>query len=105
MSRKPRQGPGHNEQNRQTRESRSKSRMLHAGREGHFRYDVEEVLVKSGMEPEEWRPFLQTLWTQGSRQGIDEARDWVREQAAEGRIDHDVEKQVLDLVRQYSTTR
>ncbi len=79
--------------------------MLHAGREAHFRYDVEEVLVGAGMEPEEWRPFLQTLWAQGSRQGIDEARAWVKEQASEGRISGDVEKAVLDLVRKYSTTR
>lgn len=79
--------------------------MLHAGREGHFRFDIEEVLVGSGMEPEEWRPFLQTLWAQGTRLGIDDARDWVREQTAEGRIDAEVEKKVLDLVRRYSTTR
>ncbi len=79
--------------------------MLHAGREAHFRYDVEQILIEVGMEPEEWRPFLQTLWAQGTRQGIDEARTWVKEQTAEGKITAEVERAVLDLVRKYSTSR
>lgn len=102
---KRRQGPGHNEQNKQTRESRARNKMLDARREAHFRYDVEEVLVGAGMETEEWRPFLQTLWAMGSRQGLDEAKEWVKEQTAEGRITDSVEEQVLRLARRYSTVR
>ncbi len=102
---KRRQGPGHNEQNKQNRESRSRSVMLDGSREGHFRYDVEEVLVNAGLEPEEWRPFLQTLWAQGSRNGIDEAKDWVDDQIDEGRVDEETGKKVKQLVQRYRTVR
>lgn len=102
---KRRIGPGHNEQNKQTRESRQRSKMLDASRENHFRYDIQELLVGAGLEEEEWRPFLQTLWAQGFRNGIDEAREWVHEQVEEERIPADLEKPVLDLVRKYSTVR
>lgn len=102
---KRRIGPGHNEQNKQNRESRSRSKMLDARREAHFRYDVEELLVNAGMEPEEWRPFLQTLWAQGNRQGMEEAQEWLAEQVAEGRIDGDLQKDVWALCKKYSTYR
>ncbi len=102
---KRRQGPGHNEANKQTRESRARTKMIDARRESHFRYDVEELLVASGMEPEEWRPFLQTLWAQGNRQGLDEAKDWLKTQVDEGRIDEPLENRVWNLVKKYSTYR
>lgn len=99
MGRKRRVGPGHNEANRQSKESRSKSKMLNAGKEAHFRYDVEQILVEDAeMEPEIWRPFLQTLWTQGSRQGIEEAKEWVKLQESDGVISHDVRNKILNLI-------
>lgn len=102
---KRRQGPGHNEQNKQTRESRQRSRMLDGSRENHFRYDMEQLMAGAGQEAEEWRPFLQTLWARGSRQGLDEAREWLHEQVEEGRIDAEMESRVLGLMRKYSTVR
>ncbi len=105
MSRNRRQGPGHNEANRQTRESRQKAKMLDTGREAHFRYDVEELLVATGMAPEEWRPFLQTLWIKGSRTDLDEARDFLDDCVKDGRIDDDMRAKILPLIRRYSTFR
>jgi hypothetical protein len=105
MARNRRQGPGHNEANRQTRESRQKEKMLNGSREAHFRFDVEERLAADGMSTEDIRPFLQTLWTQGARNSTDAAREWLRVQVAEGRIDHDTYDRIDDLVRRYSTVR
>jgi hypothetical protein len=102
---KRRQGPGHNEANKQNRESRSRSVMLDGSREGHFRYDVEEVLVEAGLEPEEWRPFLQTVWAQGSRNGIDEAKNWVNEQVTEGKVPEATGSRVKQLIQRYRTVR
>lgn len=105
MSRNRRIGPGHNEANKQNRESRSRDRMLDTGRESHFRYDVEELLVTNGMTPEEWRPFLQTLWTKGSRESIDEAKEWVDEQIKLGRVDEETGTKVKQFVQRYRTVR
>lgn len=98
VSKNPRRGPGHNEQNKQSRESRSKQPMLNESKEAHFRYDVEQILVESGMPAEEWRPFLQTLWARGTRLGVDEAKDWLSEQKQEGAIGDDVHNDIVRLV-------
>lgn len=105
MRRNRRIGPGHNEANRQTRESRQRDRMLDTGREAHFRYDVEELLVTYGMPPEEWRPFLQTLWTKGSRESIDDAKEWVDEQLKLAKVDDETATKVKQLVQRYRTLR
>lgn len=102
---KRRMGPGHNETNKQNRESRSRSKMLDASREAHFRYDIEELLSEAGWDAEDWRPFLQTLWAQGNRQGMDEAQDWLNVQADEGKIDDDLGEKIWALCKKYSTYR
>jgi hypothetical protein len=105
MSRNRRIGPGHNEANRQTRESRQREKMLDTGRESHFRFDIEELLVTAGLTPEEWRPFLQTLWTKGSRDGLDEAKAWVDEQIELDRVDAETGTKVKQYVQRYRTVR
>ncbi len=79
--------------------------MLNAAKEDHFRYDVEQILVDAGMAPEVWRPFLQTLWTRGTRGGIDEAKEWLKEQVDEGLIDSTTHEQVRRLVERARTVR
>lgn len=79
--------------------------MLDAGREAHFRYDVEEILTKAGMEPEDLRPFLQMLWTKGSRNNIDEAQDWLKEQVDIGRVSSDDASAIKRFIKKYSTVR
>ena len=102
----PRRGPGHNEQNRQSRESRQTGRMLHAGQETRFRYYLEQILIEQGgMAGEEARPFIQGLWTQGARNGIPEAKEYVRGKAEEGFLTPDQEQEILRLVDRYSTRR
>ncbi|MBW3581986.1 MAG: hypothetical protein KY455_02710 [Euryarchaeota archaeon] len=95
----------HNEANRQTRESRQRSNMLHKGRENYFRYDVEDLLRAHELPEERVLPIAQTLLSKGSRLGINEARDYVREKAAEGIYGPEVEKKLLALINQYSVYR
>lgn len=104
-ARKKRQGPGHNEQNRRTKESRDRSKMLDSGREPYFRYDVEELLADKGKEPEEVRPFLQAIWTQGSRNDIEAALEFAKEKEDEGFLDPDTRQKIEIYVKKYSTWR
>lgn len=103
--RKRRQGPGHNEANRRTRASKQRSRLLDGGREPHFRYEIEELLAAKGKEPEEVRPFLQALWTQGSRKSTDDATDFVQEKQEEGFLDDETSAQIERYIQKYSTWR
>lgn len=102
----PRRGPGHNEQNRHTRESRQTSKMLDGSQETRFRYFLEEILIEqNGMEPENARPFIQQLWTQGNRNGTDEAKDWLFDKLNEGVVDKDTSDRILQLINKYSRYR
>lgn len=103
--RKRRQGPGHNEANRRTSESRQKTRMLDSGVEHKFRYYSEELLNEAGIEPETWRPFLQTLWTRGSRQGLDEARVYLDQAVDEGIIPPELRRDLRQIIDRYSIVR
>lgn len=100
-----RRGPGHNEANRRTKESRTRAKMLDAGRENHFRFDSEQILEESGMEPEDWRPLLQTIWARGSRDSVDDAKAWLRERQDEGELDGDTAKKLTQIISQYATYR
>lgn len=103
--RKARQGPGHNEANRRTSESRQRSPLLDERVEHKFRYYAEEMLMEADVEPELWRPFLQTLWTRGSRQGVDEAKEYLDTAREEGIVDDDLHQGIAKLIRKYRTMR
>jgi len=79
--------------------------MLDGGVEHKFRYYSEELLNERGVEPETWRPFLQTLWTRGSRQSIEEAKDFLESAVDEGVIPQDLEEPLMQIIDRYSTIR
>jgi hypothetical protein len=80
--------------------------MLDGGQETRFRYYMEQILIEErSMEPEEARPFIQGLWTQGTRNGLDEAKTWLKERIAEGIVEADAQKPILSLMDQYSRWR
>jgi hypothetical protein len=102
----PRRGPGHNEQNRQNRESRQTAKMLDGSQETRFRYFLEEILIEqNGMQPENARPFIQQLWTQGNRNSTDEAKVWLRTKVDEGVVDKDTSDRIVQLINRYSRYR
>ena len=80
--------------------------MLDGAQEPRFRYYMEEILIEQNhMEPENARPFIQQLWTQGFRNGTDEAREWVKEKEDEGVIDEETRQRILQLINKYSRYR
>jgi hypothetical protein len=79
--------------------------MLDAGIEHRFRYFAEQAFAAKAMEPELWRPFLQNVWARGSRQGVEEARAYVHERREDGLLDEDLERRMLQLIRDHSTMR
>ncbi len=103
--RKARQGPGHNEANRRTSESRGKGKFLDERLEHEFRFYSEEALEEAEIAPETWRPFLQTMWIRGSRNGIDEAKEFLDSALDEGIITDDVHAAIKRLIRRYTTVR
>ncbi len=80
--------------------------MLHQGKEDYFRYDVREILEGDlSMEEETWRPIVQSLYTQGSRNSIKEAKLWLNEKAVELEIPEDAVKKIKGIFDQYATWR
>ncbi|MDX1611865.1 MAG: hypothetical protein R3185_05810 [Candidatus Thermoplasmatota archaeon] len=81
-------------------------KMLDMGREDYFRYDAEQILNQAPLDEDHQKAFLQQIVARGSRQGIDEARDFIREKCdEEGLIDADARDQLIRLVGRYSTYR
>ncbi len=100
-----RRGPGHNEANKATEESRSRERMIHQGKEDYFRYDAREILEGAGMDEEMWRPIIQTLYAQGSRNSIKEAKLWLDEKATELGIGGEEVRGLKKILDSYSKWR
>ncbi len=98
-------GPTHNEANRTNPESRSKEKMLDEGKRDYFRYYVKEVLDQLNIDEEQQRPFIQSLWSNGSRFTVKEAREFAREKVQEGFIDADAGKRIDRIIEQYSKWR
>lgn len=80
--------------------------MLDGGQETRFRYYMEEILIEQHqMEPENARPFIQQLWTQGFRNSTDDAYDWLQEKQDEGLVDDEAVGAIKALIKKYSRWR
>lgn len=98
-------GPGHNEANRQTRESRSRDRMLNLGRENHFRYDLEMIVQDSSVEEEKQLSLRQMIVTKASRLGIPETKFYLDEKVDEGILEKETANEIKRLLDKYATYR
>ncbi len=97
--------PKHNQQNRQTRESRSRSRLLDKGKQNYFKYDLEDILGRSTTPAEMHGSIIQTLWSKGTRDGVDAAREFLKEKHDEGSVDDETRRFIDKAIERYSTTR
>lgn len=95
----------HNQQNRQTRESRSRGKLLDKGKQNYFRYDLEDILRTSPTPPEFHASIIQTLWAKGTRDGVDECRAFLREKQGEGLVDDETTQAILKVIRDMTTVR
>ncbi len=104
-NRRPADQPGHNEYNRQTARSRQRARMLDAGRETFFRYDVDDVLKASPIQPERAPAIAASIVTKAVRLGVDDARVYIKEKGTEGVYDQDTQAKLLRLLDRYTILR
>ncbi|HVL49614.1 MAG TPA: CxxC-x17-CxxC domain-containing protein [Candidatus Thermoplasmatota archaeon] len=86
--------------------SAPKKRMLSQGRKAHFVYDVLEVLTREGqMAEEQRRAFVEMLFTRGSRQSTEAARDFLAEKQGDETVTPVEAARIDRLLEQYSFRR
>lgn len=101
-------GPGRAEGGRDggfRRENNDRRRMLDLRREGHFKYDLKEVLMGSSLPPEQITAFAATVFSKGSRQSTGEAKDWVTSKLTENLITKAERDAINTLLDRYSKWR
>lgn len=82
-----------------------RKRMLDISREGHFKFDLREVLARSSLPPEQIPAFLATVHSKGSRQSTMDAKDWVTQKLAEKLITQPERDAINTLIDRYSKWR
>ena len=79
--------------------------MLDLRREGHFKYDLREILGRSSLPPESIASFAATIFSKGSRQSTVEAKDWVTTKLNEQVITKTERDAINTLIDRYSKFR
>lgn len=79
--------------------------MLDLRREGHFKYDLKELLANSSMPADKIAPFAATLISKGSRLSTGEAKDWVTSKLEENLITKPERDAINTLLDRYSKWR
>lgn len=82
-----------------------RKRMLDISREGHFKYDLRDVLSKSSLPAEQIHAFAATIFSKGSRQSTVEAKDWVTAKLNENVITKAERDAINTLIDRYSKFR
>jgi len=82
-----------------------RKRMLDISREGHFKYDLKEALLRSALPPEQVAGFLATVFSKGSRQSTMDAKDWVTSKLTENVITKADRDAINTLIDRYSKWR
>lgn len=82
-----------------------RKRMLDLRREGHFKYDLKEVLGKSSLPPEAIASFAATIFSKGSRQSTVDAKDWVTAKLNEQVITKAERDAINTVIDRYSKFR
>lgn len=79
--------------------------MFNVKKETVFRYDMNEILKDSTTDGKYISSFIATTISKGSRQSIQDARDYINEKCEEEIIDRDVEKEILGLLNRSTRYR
>jgi len=70
-----------------------------------FRYDLKEILLRTTIPETEANQFAAQVLARASRQGIDDAKDYIVEKTDEGLVDSASDDQVMHLLDRYSRYR
>lgn len=83
-----------------------RKKMLAQGRKGHFVYDMRELLTRQeGVDENQHRMFIEMLFTRGSRQSTEAAKDFLQEKVDDQTISEDEAIRIARLVDKYSQYR
>lgn len=84
-----------------------RKKMFDQSREELFRYDARKVLEQAPVEESHHKAFLQQIITRGARDGVEDAKDYVKQKAREEEafLDRDSRNDLLDLLDRYATYR
>lgn len=98
MARRHRHNQGGGKQPREKRFDESRDEL--------FEYDARQVLKDAPIDEDHYKAFLQQVMTRGSRQGIDDAKAFVREKVDEdGMLDEEAASKLASLLDKYSKYR
>lgn len=79
--------------------------MLDISREGHFRFDLRELLTRGSLPAEQIPAFLATVHSKGSRQSTMDAKEWVTQKMMENLITQAERDAINTLIDRYSKWR
>lgn len=79
--------------------------MLDMRREGHFKFDLRDILSRSSLPSEQIAAFAATIFSKGSRQSTIEAKDWVTLKLTENVITKVERDAINTLIDRYSKWR
>ena len=88
-----------------TKKARQRYKMLNVHFLAHFKYDLNEILDRSEMDPARFDLFKANLITKASRNGIQDAREYVDSFIKEGFLDEKSGERLKKLLQRYSKIR
>ena len=71
----------------------------------HFKYDINEILDRSEMDPNRFDLFKANLITKATRNSINDAKDYVDSFVKEGFLDEKSGERIKKLLHRYSKIR
>jgi hypothetical protein len=84
-----------------------REKMFDESREELFRYDARQVLEEAPVDEDHHKTLIQQIVVRGSRDGVDDAKQYVKDKAEgdDALLDWDTRNDMLDLLDKYSTYR
>lgn len=79
--------------------------FLDQRREEHFRYDIRQALDEARMPEEQRNAFYASMYSKGTRNGTQEAKEFAQQKVDEGLITPQLRDRLQMLVERYSTWR
>jgi hypothetical protein len=84
-----------------------RKKMFDQSREELFRYDARQVLEEAPVDEDHHKSFLQQIISRGARDGVEDAKEYVKDKARgdDAILDRESRNDMLDLLDKYSTYR
>jgi len=97
--------PKHNVANRQTKESRVRSKLLDQSKANYFKYEMQDLLKASPVAADLHNSLIQSLWAKGSRDDIAAAREFLQDKVKDKSVDAETAGKIQRILDRYTTWR